>query len=292
MMSMRTVLDVLKLAFFPGLAALLLLGGGLLFLDRKAGELLLGITPGGNGRDIPGEYLGSARVALALSLLALGLGAVLLVEGRGDLVVLFLAFASGEALPLVLLGDRMNGWNPAFVPLGLRTAFSRSLTFLLVAGCLALRFPGSVDPSLRSFRGEHAFAALVLWSAPWRAVAGAALGLAALSALVLVLGDPAWESGLPSFGRAKVGWLAGCLRAGERSFLLGTFLVLFLGYPGEGNGGYAIWIPAALGLLVLSVLLRAGLMSRGRVGRRRAQWWAVVPALLSLAAMAVVWALG
>ncbi|MGQ9475973.1 MAG: hypothetical protein ACUVS1_08610 [Actinomycetota bacterium] len=287
---MRTLLDILRLLFFPGLASMLLFGSGLLFLNRKAAEALLGLSPGGEwsmrgGRD-GGEAWGPREsAALSTALVALGLGAVLLVEVRGDLLALSLLFASSEALPLVMLRQGRDDRGAAFLPLAFRAALSRSATFFFIAAALSLRFPGTPDPSLGSFRGDYVFAALNLWGGPRRAAVAAALALAGLSLIFLVLGDPAWETGVPLPGRVTEGWAASFLRAGERAFLSGALLVLFLGYPGEGNGGYVAWMPAALGVILMCALLRAASLRHGRVGKRKTQAWAMALALLSLGVM-------
>lgn len=288
--GMRTLLDILKLLFFPGLASMLLFGSGLLFLDRKVAEALLGMSPGGEWRMRGGRDSGEAwgppeSMALSTALVALGLGGVLMVEVRGDLLALSLLFASSEAFPLVMLRQGRDDRGAAFLPLAFRAALSRFAAFFSIAAALSLRFPGTPDPSLGSFRGDYVFAALNLWGGPHRPVVAAALALAGLSLVLLVLGDPAWETGVPFPGRLTEGWGASCLRAGERAFLSSAFLILFLGYPGEGNGGYVAWAPAALGVILLCALLRAASLRHGRVGKRKTQAWATVLALLSLGVM-------
>jgi hypothetical protein len=297
MVVMRTVLDVLRLLFFPGLGTLLAGGSLLLFLDRKAAELILGGPADGGGVGLEGQEGGwtwspQAGFFLSASLVALGLGVLSLIGARGNLLVLALLFASAEALPLAALREAGTWRGEAFLPLAFRTAFLRATTFLFLLAAASLRYPGGPDISLRSFQGEHLFASLALWEGPGRLAVAAALGAGAFSAVLLVLGDPGWENGLILPGGGHEGLTARCLRAAERGFLVAVFPVLFLGYPGEGNGGYTFWLPATLGWLLLSILLRAGFSRWGRVGRRKSQWWAAVPALLSLALMVGASALG
>lgn len=288
---MQTVLELLRLLFFPGLVFLLAAGGLLLLLEGKASEFLLGKREDGGGEGVegggPGEaWPPAAGFALSASLLALAVGLVSLVGARGDLLVLALVFLSAEVLPLAALREAGGRRGNALLHLAFRTAFLRAASFLAILVAASLRYPGGPDISLRSLRGEHIFSSLTLWKAPYRFAVSAGLGIAALAALLLTLGDPAWEAGvrLPSTGPEKLA--ADCLRAGERGFLSAAFLVLFLGYPGAGNGGYTLWLLASLMWLLLGVLLRVRLSRSGRVGKRRAQWWAAIPAFLSMVLVA------
>ncbi len=292
MVAMRTVLELLRLLFFPGLAFMLAAGGLLLFLERKAAELLLGKTADGGGEGVAGRepeeaWPPTGGFTLSASLLALAVGLVSLVGARGDLLVMGLLFVSAEALPLAAMREAGGRRENALLPLAFRTAFLRAASFLSILIAASLRYPGGPDISLRSLRGEHIFSSLALWEGPYRFAVSGGLGIAVLAAVLLTLGDPAWEAGirLPAAGPERLA--ADSLRAGQRVFLAAVFIVLFLGYPGAGNGGYPVWLPASLGWLLLGVLLRVGLSRSGRVGRRKVQWWATIPAFLSLALVAV-----
>jgi len=290
MMAVRTVLELLRLLFFPGLGTLLAGGGLLITLDRRAAGLLVGKGVDGGYAAFEGqggEWVPNPQAGMALtgSLVALALAVLLLFGSRGDLLLEALLFASAEALPMAALLVGGGRKEEAFLPLAFRTALLRSLSFLSVLTAVSLRYPGGPDFSFRSFLGQHLFASLSLWEGPVRPVVAAALALASLSSAMLVLGDPGWEEGLVFPGGGGEALAVRSLRAAERGYLASVFTVLFLGYPGEGNGGLAFWLAVVSGWLILSVLLRAGFSRWGRVGKRKVQWWSAVPALLSLALM-------
>ncbi len=284
---MRTLLYILNLALFPGLATLLSGGSLLLFLDGKAASFLLGVPSARRGEELerPTEGWGwSPRSAAVFSavLVTLALGMCCLVAARGDLLTLALLFASAEVLPLAALCGWGEGRGAPFLPLAFRTALLRAASFLLLLSALALRFPGGPDISLSSLRGETAFSSLSLWEGPGRPAMAAALGLGALAAVLLVVGDPGWEDGLPYGGGGGDDHAVRLIRAAERGFLAAAFTVLLLGYPGDGAGRLLVWLSAALGWVMAGVFLRAWSFRRSRAGRRRAQWWTALPAFLSL----------
>lgn len=313
----------MKVLVFPGVLFLLFYGGLLAWLDEEAARLLRGHRPacrekespwrkpgGGGGSLSLHDEMGTdgtdegrkreretawpqyASFVLTAALAALGVGGVLLVSVKGDLLLLALPFAAAEALPLLLLRGAEEDLVYARLPIAFRSAFSRVATFISLALVVSFRFPGDFDPSLVSFRGDTVFAALGQWEGFYRLAAATALGFSAVSAWILVLGDPAWAGSFQPRGESSgVGRLSFFARAAQRGFLLAVFLLVFLGYPGRENGGYVFWPLAVLGLTFLSVCLRGWLSGVDGVRRRKFQWWGVVPAALSLALMAVTAAL-
>jgi hypothetical protein len=285
---MQVAMDILKLLFFPGLLFMAFCGYLVLFLEGRLHVVFYGgegprpLALGAGGEEAAVSSPGDL-VAAAISLAALGVAGILLIDMKGDLFTLVLLFSAAEMLPLFLVAAG-GGEETLHVPLHFRSAFYRMAVLICIAVSVSLRFPAAFSPGLETFRGESAFSAVQLWNGPDFGLIMASLVCAALSFGVTLLGRPA--CGRPS-GPAGAGAVGGfyslAAEGAQRSVSLLAFVVLFLGYPWQGWTGLLVWVAAALGAAVLFTVMRAWLEGRGLLFTRKLQPAAMLLALLSLA---------
>lgn len=285
---MQVALDILKLIFFPGLLFVVACGYIVLYFEAGVRSAFYGGSRL-KARNLAWTQaeLGTASTgelaAAALSLAAMGVAGVMLVETRGDLFLLALLLSAAEVLPLFLVNG-MGGYESLRVPLLFRTAFYRTTSIALVVLSLSLRFPATFSPRLEDFRGEGAFGAVRLWSGADLVLVLASLSGCAVAFLVVLLGRPALPARRTAGGEEEErGITSLTAEASQRAVSLLLAVVVFLGYPWEGGMGRVLWSAAVLGTAAALSALRAWVEGHDRVFRRRLQAAAPLLGLLSLA---------
>ncbi|OFW56297.1 MAG: hypothetical protein A2W01_01430 [Candidatus Solincola sediminis] len=283
---MQVVVDILKILFFPGLLFMAISGSLLLLVEGGVRSLLWG---GKNAAFLKvGSHTASGALSLSrlitiiISLLSLGLAALLLIDGKGNIFTLILLLSAVDLIPLA-------GWigtsqrRIAYLPVVLRASFIRMMTFFLVGVSVSLRSPDSFLANLDSYRDGGCFEMISRWNGYRYWLVLAALVLSLLALFLFDLGGPIYAFIAEEKVDVAKGISIFLARGAERALTVLAVIIIFLGYPWTGWTGIAAWSGAVFGAAVAMAAIRAAAGGRDRVTIRR---WRSIGFLLALVSMA------